>query len=198
MTIVATATDVATRACATPDPSTGQRCGARLSIEEGLQRCPEGHETINLEESKSEFQRQAEERGSMRPVTVVRWLVYDAAQERTELHAQLRRPDGSILEMHRRSRQNRMLRCGTEPLAEREIVYTHHAKEEMAEEAITREDVERVILTGDVVEQQAAVPVRMRGLGQDGRMLHACYRLNRLHQIVVITAMVERPDFRAP
>ena len=78
---------------------------------------------------------------------------------------------------------------------ERRYVVTLHALDEMDEDALSVFDVERAILTGEIIERQRDQAKRewkyvVRGNAVDGRQIMVVSKLGSTDKLVVITAWV--------
>lgn len=78
---------------------------------------------------------------------------------------------------------------------ERRYVLTLHALDELDEDALPVFDVERAILTGEIVERQRDQTTRerkylVRGQAVDGRRVVVVGKLGASNKLVVITAWV--------
>ena len=80
-------------------------------------------------------------------------------------------------------------------IRERRYVVTLHALDEMDEDALSVFDVERAILTGEIIERQRDQAMRewkyvVRGNAVDGRQIMVVSKLGSTDKLVVITAWV--------
>ena len=80
-------------------------------------------------------------------------------------------------------------------IRERRYVVTLHALDEMDEDAMSVFDVERAILTGEIIERQRDQAMRewkygVRGNAVDGRRIMVVSKLGSTDKLVVITAWV--------
>ena len=80
-------------------------------------------------------------------------------------------------------------------IRERRYVVTLHALEEMDEDALSVFDVERAILTGEIMERQRDQATRewkylVRGSAVDGRQIVVVSKLGSTDKLIVITAWV--------
>jgi len=87
---------------------------------------------------------------------------------------------------------NRILRQMRESVRQRQYVMTLHAEEEMADDGFTIFDVERVILTGEIVERQKdhqSGEWKYLVFGQiiDGRLLTVVAKMSITNKLVIIT-----------
>jgi hypothetical protein len=89
----------------------------------------------------------------------------------------------------------RILRSMRERIRTRRYVMTVHAEEEMNDDGLTVYDIERSILTGDILERQrdgitAECKYRVRGKTVDGREVEVITKLSPTGKLVIITAYV--------
>ena len=87
---------------------------------------------------------------------------------------------------------NRILRQMRESVRQRQYVMTLHAEEEMADDGFTIFDVERAILTGEIVERQKdhqSGEWKYLVFGQiiDGRLLTVVAKMSITNKLVIIT-----------
>ena len=80
-------------------------------------------------------------------------------------------------------------------IRKRRYVVTLHALDEMDEDALSVFDVERAILTGEIIERQRDQAMRewkyvVRGNAVDGRQIMVVSKLGSTDKLVVITAWV--------
>ena len=85
-----------------------------------------------------------------------------------------------------------MLKCMREKIRKQEYVMTFHARKEMNDDDLTIYDVERGILTGEILErQQDKVTVewkyRIRGETMEGIEIEIIAKLSLTGKIVIIT-----------
>ena len=90
-----------------------------------------------------------------------------------------------------------ILRQMRDRVRRRQYVMTLHAEEEMADDGFTIFDVERAILTGDIIERQEdhqSGEWKYLVLGQviDGRMVTVVAKLSATNKLVIITVYLER------
>lgn len=129
--------------------------------------------------------------GERRPVVEARWQTFDPVSSTATWWAQFRQPDGSVTVRNKPGQKPvPALRYGTEPLAERRIVYTDHGERERLADEISTDTVAAVVVHGEVWQRQHRGVIRSRGIDPAGRTVDVVWRLNRRHEIVVITAMV--------
>ena len=81
-------------------------------------------------------------------------------------------------------------------IRERRYVVTLHALDEMDEDALSVFDVERAILTGEVIERQRDRATRewkyvVRGSAVDGRQIVVVSKLGYIDRLVIITVWVD-------
>ena len=81
-------------------------------------------------------------------------------------------------------------------IRERRYVVTLHALDEMDEDALSVFDVERAILTGEVIERQRDRATRewkylIRGSAVDGRQIVVVNKLGYLDKPVIITVWID-------
>lgn len=91
----------------------------------------------------------------------------------------------------------RILRQMRDRIRERQYVMTLHAEEEMVDDGFTIFDVERAILTGEIIERQEdhhSGEWKYLVLGQviDGRLLTVVAKLSITNKLVIITIYMER------
>ena len=91
----------------------------------------------------------------------------------------------------------RVLRQMRERVRQRQYVMTLHAEEEMADDGFTIFDVERAILTGEIVERQEdhhSGEWKYLVFGQviDGRLITVVAKLSPTNKLVIITVYAER------
>lgn len=91
----------------------------------------------------------------------------------------------------------RILRQMREKVRKRQYVMTLHAEEEMVDDGFTIFDVERAILTGEIIKQQEdhhSGEWKYLVLGQviDGRLLTVVAKLSTTNKLVIITVYMER------
>lgn len=89
----------------------------------------------------------------------------------------------------------RILKRMREKIRERRYVMTLHAEEEMNDDDLTVYDVERCILTGEVLERQkdrvtAEWKYRIRGEAVDGSEVEVVAKLSPTSKLVIITVYV--------
>lgn len=194
----------ASRPCASTDTTSGAPCTHLVAAGVGARTCSAGHVSYGIAAREhnavrsaganpvGEVAHLAEQRGdARRPEVVARWQTYDSETNRATWWVALRADDG-ITTLRSRPGQKPVvaLRYGTEPLSQRTVTWTHHARREMADEGIDADTVRDVLYHGAVWQQQHKRVVRMRGTDRRGRTIDVVYRINRRHEIVVITAMV--------
>lgn len=90
-----------------------------------------------------------------------------------------------------------ILRQMRENVRKRQYVMTLHAEEEMVDDGFTIFDVERAILTGEIIERQEdhhSGEWKYLVLGQviDGRLLTVVAKLSITNKLVIITVYMER------
>jgi uncharacterized DUF497 family protein len=90
----------------------------------------------------------------------------------------------------------RILRQMRDGVRKRQYVMTLHAEEEMADDGLTIFDVERAILTGEIVERQEDYQSgewKYQVLGQaiDDRLITVVGKLSITNTLVIITVYVE-------
>jgi hypothetical protein len=174
------------RPCWTVD-NDGKLCELYVEISEGPQLCGHGHTTFGLV-----VKEQARYQGHpLSPATIARWMSYDAANQRAISTAVLRCHDGTERLLRRQAKVRPVLKYGAQPLTERSIVLTTHAREEMRDEEIETEDLWRVIVHGTVIQRQPYGVVRVSGTDTKGRLVVVCYRLNVRHEIVIVTTFLD-------
>ena len=169
------------RPCGVTNRETGE-CQHLVEAREGYHYCPAGHLSHC--------------RGVRTPDTAhvtaqTVWFAHDAAANATVQFCATHRPDGTIRLVRRGVRVRTDLKYGIEPMAERTIVFTNHARRQMSAEAIEAADVRSVVLDGELLQEQPG-KFRYRGVDAIGRALHVVYRLNVRHEVVVIATFVER------
>ena len=81
-------------------------------------------------------------------------------------------------------------------IREHRYVVTLHALDEMDEDALSVFDVERAILTGEVIERQRDRAARewkylVRGNAVDGRQIVVVSKLGYIDRLVIITAWID-------
>lgn len=91
----------------------------------------------------------------------------------------------------------RVLRQMRDTVRKRQYVMTLHAEEEMADDGLTIFDIERAILTGEIVERQEEHQLgewKYLVLGQtiDGRLVTVVAKLSIRNNLVSITVYLER------
>jgi len=91
----------------------------------------------------------------------------------------------------------RILSQMQESVRKRQYVMTLHAEEEMADDGFTIFDVERAILTGEIVERQEdhqSGEWKYLVFGQviDGRLITVVAKLSPTNKLVIITVYAER------
>jgi len=82
-----------------------------------------------------------------------------------------------------------------EKVRKRQYVMTLHAEEEMNEDCLTVYDVERCILTGEILERQkdgttAEWKYRIRGEAVDGGEVEAITKLGPTGMLIIITVYI--------
>jgi uncharacterized DUF497 family protein len=90
----------------------------------------------------------------------------------------------------------RILRQMRDGVRKRQYVMTLHAEEEMADDGLTIFDVERAILTGEIVERQEdhqSGEWKYLVLGQaiDDRLITVVGKISITNKLVIITVYVE-------
>jgi uncharacterized DUF497 family protein len=90
----------------------------------------------------------------------------------------------------------RVLREMREAIRKRQYVMTLHAEEEMADDGLTIFDVERAILTGEIVERQedhqsGEWKYLITGQTVDNQVLTVVARLSVVKKLVIITMYLE-------
>jgi uncharacterized DUF497 family protein len=91
----------------------------------------------------------------------------------------------------------RILRQMRDRVRKRQYVMTLHAEEEMADDEFTIFDVERAILTGEIVERQEdhqSSEWKYLVLGQviDGRLITVVAKLSITNKLVIVTVYMEK------
>jgi hypothetical protein len=91
----------------------------------------------------------------------------------------------------------RILRQMRDRVRKRQYVMTLHAEEEMAADEFTIFDVERAILTGEIVERQEdhqSSEWKYLVLGQviDGRLITVVAKLSITNKLVIVTVYMEK------
>jgi len=89
----------------------------------------------------------------------------------------------------------RILRSMRERIRTRRYVMTVHAEEEMNDDGLTIYDIERSILTGEILERQrdgvtAEWKYRVRGKTVDAREVEVITKLSPTGKLVIITVYV--------
>lgn len=89
----------------------------------------------------------------------------------------------------------RVLRSMRERIRTRRYVMTVHAEEEMNDDGLTIYDIERSILTGEILERQrdgitAEWKYRVRGKTVDAREVEVITKLSPTGKLVIITVYV--------
>ncbi len=87
---------------------------------------------------------------------------------------------------------NRILKWMREKVRKREYVVTFHARKEMNEDELTIYDVERGILTGEIIERQqdkvtAEWKYRIKGKIIEGDEVEVIVKLSPTGKLVIIT-----------
>jgi hypothetical protein len=82
-----------------------------------------------------------------------------------------------------------------EKVRKRQYVMTLHAEEEMSEDGLTIYDIERGILTGEILERQkdritAEWKYRLKGETVDGGKVEVMAKLSPTGKLVIITAYI--------
>lgn len=192
------------RPCASTDTVSGVPCTHLVAAGVGVRTCSAGHVSYGIATRGHATVRSAganpvgevadltERRGdTRRPDVVARWQTYDSETDRATWWVALRADDGTTTLRSRPGQKPVVaLRYGAEPLSQRKVAWTHHARREMADDGIDADTVSDVLHHGVVWQQQHKRVVRMRGTDRWGRTIDVVYRINRRHEIVVITAMV--------
>jgi hypothetical protein len=91
----------------------------------------------------------------------------------------------------------RALRKMQDCIRKRHYVMTLHAEEEMADDGFTIFDVERAILTGEIIERQTdrqsgEWKYLVRGQAIDGRLITTAAKLSVTDKLVIITVYWEK------
>ncbi len=91
----------------------------------------------------------------------------------------------------------RMLRRMRAKVRQRQYVMTLHANEEMEDDGLTILDVERGILTGEILERQrdrlsGESKFRMRGLTFGGEEVEVIAKISPTGKLVIITVYMHR------
>ena len=86
----------------------------------------------------------------------------------------------------------RILKRLRDKILKREYVMTHHAREEMNDDELTIYDVERSILTGEILERQqdrvtTEWKYRIKGLSVEGDEIEVITKLSPTNKLVIIT-----------
>lgn len=89
----------------------------------------------------------------------------------------------------------RILKRMREKVRKRQYVMTLHAEEEMNEDGLTIYDVERGILTGEILERQkdrvtAEWKYRLRGETVDGGEVEVMAKLSPTGKLVIVTVYI--------
>lgn len=178
----------ASRPCWSVGPE-GTRCELWVPITEGAHLCAAGHTTLGL---PLEGRRRPQQQGTLpAPVITARWLSYNARWQQSTRTVVLRRPTGAEKVLQQAAKTRPVLKYGAQPLAERTMVLTKHARQEMAAETISTDDLWRVIIEGEVEQRQPFGVVRVGGIDAKGRRTIVCWRFNVRQEIVIVTAFLD-------
>ena len=155
-----------------------------MTAEPGAVRCTDGHTTVGLESGPSR------RGGTHAPTTIATWVAAVGPSGKCFRVVLTRRDNGSLRAAYLPWKVVPSVRYGAEPLGERAIVFTEHAVAEAQDEDITKDDIVHVFRTGTMTRVQPGLVRRIEGRDASGRTVVVCYRLNKRHEVVIITTFL--------
>lgn len=86
----------------------------------------------------------------------------------------------------------RILKQMQEKIRQCQYVMTLHAEEEMTDDLLSIKDIEEIVLTGEILEQQQDQQIgvskyRLRGRTLDGEIAEVVARLSMTGKVIIIT-----------
>ena len=147
--------------------------------------CPSGHTTVN----SLAVGRRA--KGTRAPEVLASWVAFDSPSDRCIRVIVTRTSECDQTKVARiPCKTVPSVRYGIEPLADRDIVLTSHARVEADADELTTADLRHVLRTGQHVQTQPGLIYRIEGPSLSGRPTAVCVRLNSRHEVVVITTFL--------
>lgn len=162
-----------------------ESCLEMVPVNNGDVMCHSGHTTFNTPRMGEYIPK-----GELANKPILSWIMYDDEKDKCiKIHLSETHKNEYRL-FYGPSKVFPIVRYGSEDISSRKIVFTNHANKRLTEKEISVSDVERVLVEGELIQIQPRLVHRVEGVDSLGRKIGVCYRLNSLHEVVVVTTFV--------